>query len=244
MRCNVMIGLFLLPAIVAIAPSSSGAQSKADEAAIRAAVQAYFDGMMKGSPESLRKAFDAQAYLIGPGRTEPNRIPFERWSSGMTNAIQNPEQYTNKILSIDIAGDAAMAKTELDWPRVKYVDYLSLLKINGEWRIVNKIWHQEPSTRAQPKVDSKPISSAELARYTGEYRDGEKVMLVSVENGKLINRLGANDKGFELFYQGDHTFIPAIEPALRLRFVMEKDRVVSFRVTENDQVAFEAKRVK
>lgn len=35
-------------------------------------------------------------------------------------------------------------KTELVWPTIRYVDYLSLLEIDGRWWIVNKIWHEEP----------------------------------------------------------------------------------------------------
>ena len=142
--------MFLLAAAIAlISNGRAHAQaSNTDEVAIRAAVQAYFDGMMNGSQEALRRAFDAKAFLIGPGRTEPTRIPFEQWSAGMTKPITPADQYRNRILSIDIAGDAAVAKTELDRPRVEYIDYLSLLKTNGEWRIVNKIWHQE--SRAAP----------------------------------------------------------------------------------------------
>lgn len=243
MRCKARFALTTLAMAVTVAGTQ--AQSAADEAAIRATVQAYFDGMMRGSPETLRKAFDAQAFLIGPGRTEPNRIPFERWSQGMTKPIPDPETHKNTILSIDIAGDAAVAKTELDWPRVKYVDYLSLLKVNGEWRIVNKIWHQEASTRPQPTIDAKPISTADLARYTGEYVYGENQrVFISSEDGKLMNRMGPDDKtGFQLFYQGDHTFIPAVDATLRLSFVVEKERAVRFTVSQNGEAGVQAKRV-
>jgi hypothetical protein len=32
----------------------------------------------------------------------------------------------------------------LDYPTVKFVDYMTLLKINGEWKIVNKSFYAEP----------------------------------------------------------------------------------------------------
>ena len=35
---------------------------------------------------------------------------------------------------------AASMKVEEDYPGSVYVDYLSLLKFDGEWRIVNKIY--------------------------------------------------------------------------------------------------------
>ncbi len=118
--------------------------AKADEAAIRETVQAYFDGMVLGEPERLRAAFHEDAYLIGITRDGPTRIPFAEWSARMTRPLPNPEQFRNRVVSVDVVGMAAVAKTDLDWPSVHYVDYLSLLKVDGEWKIVNKIWHQEP----------------------------------------------------------------------------------------------------
>ncbi|MCA1574548.1 MAG: nuclear transport factor 2 family protein [Acidobacteria bacterium] len=35
----------------------------------------------------------------------------------------------------------------LDYPQVKFTDYMSLLKIDGQWWIVNKTFHSEPKTR-------------------------------------------------------------------------------------------------
>lgn len=119
-------------------------RSGTDEAEIRAAVQAYFDGMMNGSPETLRRAFEENALLIGPADDGGVvRIPFAQWSARMSRPLPDPGARTNRILSVDIAGNAAVAKTELVWPTVRYVDYLSLLKVKGEWKIVNKIWHEE-----------------------------------------------------------------------------------------------------
>jgi hypothetical protein len=45
---------------------------------------------------------------------------------------------------VDITGNAAMAKIVLDYPQVKFTDYMSLLKIDGEWKIINKTFHAEP----------------------------------------------------------------------------------------------------
>jgi len=47
---------------------------------------------------------------------------------------------SKKILSIDRFGDAAVAKLELKGPDWRLNDYMSLLKIDGEWLIVNKIF--------------------------------------------------------------------------------------------------------
>jgi hypothetical protein len=35
----------------------------------------------------------------------------------------------------------------LDYPQVKFTDYMSLLKIDGEWRIVNKTFYAEQKSK-------------------------------------------------------------------------------------------------
>jgi hypothetical protein len=44
-------------------------------------------------------------------------------------------------------GNAAVGKIELDYPNATLTDYTSMLKIGGEWTIVNKIFTSEPKTR-------------------------------------------------------------------------------------------------
>ena len=71
-------------------------------------------------------------------------IAFEQWASGWEGRDpRDPETYLNSIIDVDVHGTAASAKTDLKWPRVRYIDYLSLLKVDGEWAIVNKIWTEE-----------------------------------------------------------------------------------------------------
>ncbi|MDQ3063478.1 MAG: nuclear transport factor 2 family protein [Acidobacteriota bacterium] len=55
------------------------------------------------------------------------------------------------IESIDVSGNAAIAKIILDYPTVKFVDYMSLLKTDGEWKIVNKSFYAEPKVQPATK---------------------------------------------------------------------------------------------
>ena len=48
------------------------------------------------------------------------------------------------IESVDVTGNAAQAKIVLDYPTARLTDYMTLLKIDGQWKIVNKIFHSEP----------------------------------------------------------------------------------------------------
>ncbi len=68
-------------------------------------------------------------------------IAFQEWKEVVTSdGARGPDGFTNEILSVDVHGVAATVKTRLTWPEVVYVDYLSLIFADGEWKIVNKIW--------------------------------------------------------------------------------------------------------
>ena len=47
---------------------------------------------------------------------------------------------SGSIVSLDIAGSAALAKTKIEYLGVRYTDYLSLLKLDGEWKIIAKVY--------------------------------------------------------------------------------------------------------
>lgn len=117
----------------------------AEEAAVREAVDHYMKGIMQYSKAELEEAFWSDAHIMSYGRRGLFDSPFSEWV-GFTERNQPPSDtsgYVNTVVSVDIAGNAAVVKTDLVWPNVHYVDYLSLLKIDGQWRIVNKIFHAE-----------------------------------------------------------------------------------------------------
>ena len=147
------LALALLLAVVAFARATAPGPLGPDphEADVREAVQAYFDGMMTGEVALLERAFHPAARLLGTGDDGLMVIPFENWAERVPNWAPGAAAsgYTNRILEVDIAGNAAVAKTELIWPDVRYIDYLSLLQVDGEWKIVNKIWMEErPADRS------------------------------------------------------------------------------------------------
>ena len=118
----------------------------ADEAAVRAALQHYIQGHATGDGAHMRIAFHPAARLF--------------WSSADTLATRTSEEYIarmggkpaadeatgvrkRRIASVDVTGNAAIGKIILDYPDAYIVDYMSLVKTNGEWRIINKIFMTE-----------------------------------------------------------------------------------------------------
>jgi len=146
MKQAVAVGTILV--IVAFTTvGASYAEQKSQEAAIREVVQLYFDGIIQYDEAALRKAFHPEASVIGTNKEGgADWEPFQEWVVYTRGEAPDPTGRNNSIVSIDITGNAAVVKTDLDWPHVRYVDYLSLLKIDGQWVIVNKIWHREKPT--------------------------------------------------------------------------------------------------
>ena len=126
----------------------SFAQSKADDhAGIAKAVNFYMEGGSNGDYETLKKAFHPDAkmtYLKNGEYTSVNALEF---FSGM-KAGQKSNRET-RIASIDVSGHAASAKLELVYPTFKFIDYMQLLKIDGEWKIISKTFFRENTSKDQ-----------------------------------------------------------------------------------------------
>ena len=136
--------LLALAVSLALLPSMSpGAAAPPEEAdpAVRAPVEAYLRGHATGDGEEWRKAFHPSAMVTGirDGKLQTMTAPdFVSRAAGKPPADE--AQRKRRIVSIDVSGDAAVAKVELDYPKVFFVDYLSLLKIDGEWKIAQKTY--------------------------------------------------------------------------------------------------------
>lgn len=109
----------------------------------------YLQAHITGDPEFIRKAFypDAKIMSFREGKLSSMRV--EEFSALFTGTPAKDEtQRKRKIESLDVSGTAASAKIVLDYPAVKFTDYMNLLKIDGEWKIVNKSFFAEPKKKS------------------------------------------------------------------------------------------------
>jgi hypothetical protein len=56
---------------------------------------------------------------------------------------ENDPAFFGGIVDVHQYGKTAIVKVRVENNRVIYTDYLSLLKIDGEWKIIHKIWDTE-----------------------------------------------------------------------------------------------------
>jgi hypothetical protein len=113
----------------------------ADEMAVRQVVETYLHGLKFNDVESLKKAFWPDAKLFFVKRDgQLGQLTQAQWYEGFAGSAGKEEKGELRITSVDITDNAASVKVEEDYPNSVYVDYISLLKLNGEWKIVNKIY--------------------------------------------------------------------------------------------------------
>ncbi len=128
--------------------SLAASAQETEKAAVRVPLENYIKAHATGDPEYARKAFHTEGNMIwireGKYSMESFDSFIKRAFTGKPAADEEQRKNGRKIEAIDVNGNAAVAKIILDYPTVKFVDYMTLLKINGEWKIVNKSFYAEP----------------------------------------------------------------------------------------------------
>jgi hypothetical protein len=118
------------------------AVSKAIEReAIEATVQLYVDGASKGDGEKLKQAFHGEAWMFGSVSGQRFDMPISVMIQEVTaHPLDADGGYGSRVVSVEQTGDAAIAVLEERgcWGNLSFVDYFSLAKIDGTWKIVNK----------------------------------------------------------------------------------------------------------
>jgi hypothetical protein len=122
-------------------PAESSAGDPA-ETAVRAALQPYLEGHAAGCGVIMSAAFMEGARLTEVLAGELHVRDAEHYLAGLPgSAAGNEAERRRWIESVDVAGDMAIARVIRLHPRVRFVDYLVLHRVNGEWKIVHKAYH-------------------------------------------------------------------------------------------------------
>lgn len=115
---------------------SAKAQTEIEE--INKPLMDYIEGTANGEPDRLKRAFhpDFNLYFV---KNDSVNV----WSGkGYVSNVKQGRKSNRigKIVSVDFVNDAAIAKIEIDMPDRKhlYTDYLMLLKVKGDWKIIHK----------------------------------------------------------------------------------------------------------
>jgi hypothetical protein len=118
---------------------------EASEAGARKPLELYLKGHATGDGGFWRQAFHPSARIEGMRDGKLVSRTVEEFAGGASGKPAEDEaQRKRRIVSVDVTDDAAFAKIELDYPKVKFTDYFTLLKVDGEWKIMSKVYHGDP----------------------------------------------------------------------------------------------------
>ena len=115
--------------------------SLTEQGAIAEAIQPYIDGGKSGKGDEMKPAFHEDATIFGYAGSDlfagPIQLLFD-WVDGNGPA----PGLKARIASVDVVDTVATVRLELDnWIGSRYTDMFTLLKVDGEWKIMNKVFH-------------------------------------------------------------------------------------------------------
>ncbi len=104
-------------------------------------VQHYIDGAKSGKGDDMKPAFHEDATIFGYAGADLFAGPIQR----LFDWVDENDPATRlhaRIASIEIVDSVATVRLELDnWIDYRYTDMFTLLKVDGEWKIMNKVFH-------------------------------------------------------------------------------------------------------
>jgi hypothetical protein len=125
-------------AIVSLILSATGmAQNNADEQAVRACLENY----MSGDGDKVEKAFHPSATMkyIDGQNGEFKDVPIADYIARV-KANSAKQDRKIEIVALNIEGNAANGKIKIETEKAILYDYMNMLKVDGEWKIVSKIF--------------------------------------------------------------------------------------------------------
>ena len=125
------------------------AQKGPDDAAVRKAIEDhYFKAHATGSGEPLKGMFIEEGRMMWVQDGQLRVRTSADYIGGFAGKPAEDEaKRKRRVLMVDVTGDAAVAKVELDNPAAKLIDYFTLLRIGGEWKIVHKSFVRVPPAK-------------------------------------------------------------------------------------------------
>jgi hypothetical protein len=107
----------------------------------------YFDGLHHSDTARLRRVFHPQAHYFCATDGTLLHLDMETYFPIVDKRPSPASQghaRADRILSIEFAGPVtAFARLECAIPPKSFIDLLTLVKLEGRWQIVSKVFHYE-----------------------------------------------------------------------------------------------------
>jgi hypothetical protein len=119
----------------------------ADYRALLALAQAYFDAAHEMDADRFASIFHHSSAVTRVGEDGNVSVtPIEMWLAAVRN-MKAPKQLGlerhDEILSIDVVRELALVKLKFQIPPRHFTDMLSCLRVDGAWKIAQKVMTAE-----------------------------------------------------------------------------------------------------
>lgn len=118
-----------------------------DEAGLRATLTDYFDGLYHGDMDRFGVAFHplARLWTVAEGTVSAiDYAPYmERCRGRAAPAASGAAQLAEVLELTQTSGDTAHARVRDAFPPRVYINDLTLVRSEGRWQIVAKVYHAE-----------------------------------------------------------------------------------------------------
>jgi hypothetical protein len=118
--------------------------SSDDRNAIELAVQTYLDGLYEGDADKLASVFHETSALTYEQEGKVSVLPLAQWLKAVRERPAPKAKglpRDDAILWVDQSGPTtAFVKVKCQIPPRFFTDYLNLLKVDGRWVVVQKVF--------------------------------------------------------------------------------------------------------
>lgn len=120
---------------------SSATTNISEYDAIARVIQHYIDGARSGKGSDMKPGFHDDATIFGYVGADLFAGPIQGLYDW--NDANGPAPgIISRITSIDLVETVASVRLESDnWTGHRFTDFFNLLKVDGQWKIMNKIFH-------------------------------------------------------------------------------------------------------
>jgi hypothetical protein len=142
------VAFLAIVGLLVVFQSTNVSSMATSEAEARVPLDNYIQGHATGNGDFMRKAFHTDAKIMAFRDGKMMNLTAEEFASRFNGKPAADEaQRKRRIEHVEITGNAGVGKIVLEYPTVTFTDYMSLLKVGDEWKIVNKVFYAEPKAK-------------------------------------------------------------------------------------------------
>ena len=122
-------------------------QTMDDSEQIRNVIQLYIDSMNESNPNKVKQVFHSNAKVVGYLHGDLMEMSVDDFAGFVESQQPSPkekgEDVVFEILSLEKEGTTALVKIRDKYLGITFLDTLSFIKFEGEWRLYNKLFNVE-----------------------------------------------------------------------------------------------------